>query len=142
GLAYPRWLAVAPNGDVFLTLPQRGEIILLRDSKGDGKAELTSVFAKGFDGPHGLAFHNGYLYVADVNRVWRIGWEAGDDVARSKPEPVTMGGVFGASSGHWTRNLVFSPDGSRFVVTVGSATNIGEDPPVRATFQTFAAHGP
>jgi glucose/arabinose dehydrogenase len=141
GFDDPRWLAIAPNGDVFLTLPQQGEIVLLRDTKGNGKAELISVFAKGFDRPHGLAIHDGYLYVADVNRVWRIAWQAGDDVARAKPEPVTMSGVFGEPSGHWTRNIVFTPDGSRFVVTVGSASNIGEDPPVRATLQSFAVDG-
>jgi glucose/arabinose dehydrogenase len=72
GFKYPRWLAVAPNGDVFLTLPLSGEVVLLRDADGDGRAELTSTFAAGFERPHGLAFHDGYLYVADVNRVWRL----------------------------------------------------------------------
>jgi glucose/arabinose dehydrogenase len=141
GFSYPRWLAVASNGDVFLSLPQMGQIVLLRDGDGDGKAELTTVFAAGFERPHGLAFHDGYLYVADVNRVWRIAWQPGDTRARAKPEPVTGTGAFGSSEGHWSRNLVFSPDGKRFIVTVGSADNLGEDPPVRATLQSFAADG-
>jgi glucose/arabinose dehydrogenase len=141
GLHDPRWLAVAPNGDVFLTLPEAGKVVVLRDADGDGKAELVTDFAGGFDRPHGLAFHEGYLYVADVNRVWRIAWQAGDTKARARPEPVTMGGVFGAPEGHWTRNIAFSPDGRRFAVTVGAASNIGEDPPGRATLQSFAANG-
>jgi glucose/arabinose dehydrogenase len=141
GFRYPRWLAVASNGDVFLTLPQKGQVVLLRDGDGDGKAELKTVFAAGFERPHGLAFHDGYLYVADVNRVWRIAWQPGDTRARGKPAPVTGTGVFGSAEGHWSRNLVFSPDGKRFVVTVGSADNLGEDPPVRATLQSFAADG-
>ncbi len=141
GLGDARWLAVAPNGDVFLTIPDAGKVVLLRDADGDGKAELVGDFAAGFERPHGLAFHDGYLYIADVNRVWRIAWQAGDTKARARPEPVTMGGVFGAPDGHWTRNLVFSPDGRHFTVTVGSASNIGEDPPLRATLQSFAANG-
>ena len=142
GLADARWLALAPNGDVFLTIPDQGKVVLLRDGDGDGKAELVTDFANGFDRPHGLAFHDGYLYVADVNRVWRIAWQAGDTKARARPEPVTLGGVFGDPEGaHWTRNLVFSPDGQRFTVTVGSASNIGKEPPVRATLQSFAANG-
>ncbi len=141
GFQSPRWLAVAPNGDVLLTLPDEGKVMLLRDADGDGKAELTTIFAQGFDRPHGLAFHDGYLYVADVNRVWRMAWQAGDTNSRTPPEPVTPSGAFGAPQGHWTRNIVFSPDGKRFIVTVGSADNIGEDPPVRATLQSFAANG-
>ena len=142
GLNDPRWLAIAPNGDVFVTLPDDNKIMLLRDGDGDGKAELQSVFAKGFSRPHGLAFHDGYLYVGDVNRVWRIAWQPGDAKARAAPEPVTDTGVFGEASGHWTRNLVFTPDGKRFIVTVGSVENIGaHDPPVRATLQSFAANG-
>ena len=142
GFQAPRWLAVAPNGDVFLTLPDQGKVMLLRDADGDGKAELQSVFAEGFSRPHGLAIREGYLYVGDVHRVWRIAWQPGDTKARAAAEPVTDSGVFGEVSGHWTRNLAFTPDGTRFIVTVGSASNIGaEDPPVRATLQSFAAGG-
>jgi glucose/arabinose dehydrogenase len=141
GFKYPRWLAVAPNGDVFLTLPLSGEVVLLRDADGDGRAELTSTFAAGFKRPHGLAFHDGYLYVADVNRVWRLAWRAGETKAQGPAEPVTDAGVFGSAEGHWTRNVVFAPDGKRFFVTVGSASNLGEDPPPRASVQSFAADG-
>jgi glucose/arabinose dehydrogenase len=141
GFRYPRWLTVAPNGDVFLTLPQEGAVVLLRDANGDGKAELTSIFATGFDRPHGLAFHDGYLYVADVNRVWRLAWRAGDDKARAPAEPVTAAGVFGSAGVHRTRNIIFAPDGNRFFVTVGSTDNLGEDPPTFATVQSFAADG-
>jgi len=86
GFKYPRWLAVAPNGDVFLTLPLSGKVVLLRDGNGDGRAELTSAFAAGFKRPHGLAFHDGYLYVADVNRVWRLAWRADETKAQGAPK--------------------------------------------------------
>ena len=141
GFHHPRWLAVAPNGDVFLAIPSEGDVVLLRDADGDGKAEFRSVFASGFDRPHGLAFHEGYLYVGDVNRVWRVPWHPGDTKASAPATPVTESGVFGTPGAHWTRNIVFSPDGTRFFITVGSDDNIGEDPPVRATIQSFAADG-
>ena len=140
-LGYSRWLSVAPNGDVFLALPDSGEVMLLRDTRGTGKADLATVFAHGFHRPHGLAIHDGYLYVADVDRVWRLPWHAGDSQAAGQVEPVTALGVFGSLSGHWTRNIVFAPDGTRFFVDVGSADNIGEDPSPRATVQSFAEGG-
>src|SRR5947207_15729804 len=61
-----RWMAVAPNGDVFLAQRGQGRILLLRDANGDGNAETITVFAQGFSRPHGLAFHDGALYVEDV----------------------------------------------------------------------------
>ena len=138
---YSRWLTVAPNGDVFLALPDSGKVMLLRDTTGTGNADLATVFAHGFHRPHGLAIHKGYLYVADVDRVWRLPWHPGDSRAAGSVEPVTALGVFGSASGHWTRNIVFAPDGTRFFVDVGSADNIGEDPSPRATVQSFAEDG-
>jgi len=140
-LADARWLAVAPNGDVFLTQPSEGKVTLLRDSKGEGKADLVTTFADGFDEPHGLAFRPGYLYVADVDNVWRIPYEAGQTKAAAKPEPLTASHALGDGTGHWTRNIAFAPDGKSFFVTVGSASNIGEDPPPRATVQQFDLDG-
>src|SRR5215510_2189659 len=66
GLRYPRWMTVAPNGDVFLAEPDVGRVRLLRDADGDGQAELRTVYADGFDHPHGLAVQDGYLYVVDI----------------------------------------------------------------------------
>jgi len=141
GLADARWLATAPDGDVFLAEPDPGKITLLRDEKGGGKATLVTTFAGGFDRPHGLAFHGGYLYVADIERVWRIPYRDGALKAEAAPEPVTAAGALGSGFGHWTRDIAFRPDGSGFYVAIGSASNIGEDPSPRATIQEFGASG-
>ncbi|MBY0431320.1 MAG: PQQ-dependent sugar dehydrogenase, partial [Rhodospirillales bacterium] len=61
--------------------------------------------------------------------------------AVAKPERVTPPGALGKDDGHWTRNIVFHPDGSRFYVAVGSRGNIGEEAPPRATIQEFRADG-
>jgi len=136
-----RWLAVAPNGDVFLAEPSAGRVTLLRDANGDGTADLVTVFADGFNRPHGLAFRPGFLYVADTERVWRLAYKPGQTRATDKPEPVTAEGALGDGSGHWTRNIAFAPDGARFYVTVGSRANIDVENPPRATVQEFAADG-
>jgi glucose/arabinose dehydrogenase len=139
GLSDPRWMAVAPNGDVFLALPDLGQVLLLRDKDGDGKADLKTVFAAGFQRPHGLAVQDGYLYVAGTDGLWRV--KLGSDRATGKPEMVTRPNAFGAGAQHWTRNVVFSPDGKRFFIAIGSLDNIGEDPLPHATVQSFAADG-
>jgi glucose/arabinose dehydrogenase len=140
GLSEPRWMAVAPNGDVFLSLPRQGEVLLLRDSNGDGKADLKTVYASGFRRPHGLAVQSGYLYIGATDGLWRVPLGPGDRPA-GMPRRVTPLGAFGTAGTHWTRNVVFSPDGTRFFIAIGSTTNIGEDPLPHATVQSFAADG-
>src|ERR1700761_7799739 len=83
-LSNPRWMAVAPNGDVFLSEPDAGKITILRDTKNTGHANVRLTYATGFRQPHGLALHDGYLYVGDVNAVWRIPYKDGDTKAKSR----------------------------------------------------------
>ncbi len=68
GLSHARWLCVTPDGDVFLAEPNAGQITLLRDADGDGRAEFRSTYLKGLRRPHGLAFREGTLYVTDKAR--------------------------------------------------------------------------
>lgn len=140
-LENPRWLTVAPNGDVFLAEPRAGHVRILRDADGDGRAEINQDFALGFRRPHGLAVRDGALYVADTDAVWRIPYKPGDLRANTKAQQVTAKGAFGGSGGHWTRNIAFAPDGGKFYVAIGSATNIDEESAPRATVQEFSADG-
>lgn len=141
GVEGARWLAVAPDGDVFLARSYAGKIILLRDTDGDGHADGRWVFAEGFDKPHGMAVLDGWLYVADLDRVWRLPYRPGDTKAAGPREPVTPEGALGGGGGHWTRNIAFSPKGDRFYVAIGSRSNIGVEPDPSATVQEFQTDG-
>ncbi|MFZ1988206.1 MAG: PQQ-dependent sugar dehydrogenase [Alphaproteobacteria bacterium] len=137
GLDYPRWLAIAPNGDVFLAEPNAGEVRVLRDLDGDGKADLNRKFAEGFDRPHGLAFFGNYLYVGDTKAVWKVSYEPGDTQGGARV-PVTRPGMIGTAGAHWTRNVAFAPDGKSFFVAIGSAGNVDEEALPLASVQQFA----
>lgn len=141
GLTQARWLAVAPNGDIFVAEPAAGRITLLRDSRGSGRADLATSFAEGFNRPLGMAFRPGFLYVADVDAVWRIAYQPGQTAAAGPRQRVTAPGALGDGGGHWTRSLAFSPDGQRFYVGIGSRANLDEEAPPRATIQEFAVDG-
>src|SRR5262245_36823867 len=140
GLTSARWLAVAPNGDVFLAEPDRegssadapgrGKITLLRDANNDGKAEIRETYAEGLKWPHGMAFSNGNFYVADALGIYRYAYKDGDTKAGTKTQ-VTEPGAFGKLGGHWTRNLAVDRQG-RIFVSIGSNGNINEDEPHRA----------
>lgn len=140
GLTSARWLAVAPNGDVFLAEPDRdttragepgkGKITVLRDADNDGKAEIRETYAEGLKWPHGMAFYNGNFYVADALGIYRYAYKDGDTKAGAKTQ-VTEPGAFGVLGGHWTRNLAIDRQG-RIFVSIGSNGNINEDEPHRA----------
>jgi glucose/arabinose dehydrogenase len=148
GLSGPRRMALAPNGDVFVAASRDGEIVLLRDSDGDGVAERRETFAAALQRPFGMAFQGGFLYVGNNDAVVRFPYAPGQLRARGLPEHVVdlpvssdaldtdtaerLGIDVARTRGfnHWTRNLIFGPDGRKMYVAVGSATNAmpGTDP--------------
>ncbi|HSC18721.1 MAG TPA: PQQ-dependent sugar dehydrogenase [Rhizomicrobium sp.] len=131
-LSDPRFMALAPNGDVFLAEPSAGKITLLRGGK-------ASTFASGFDGPHGLAFHDSALYVGDLNAVWKLGYPNGAATAGARSRITQQS--FGGKSGHSTRDIAFGPDGALYIA-IGSAGNVEtSDPPTRASVQKVNANG-
>ena len=141
GFTHARNLLVMPNGDVLLAELANARIQALRDETGSGKATKRFTFAGGLTRPHGLAFQDGYVYVADVKAVWRYRWNPEDGTA-GKAEQVTEDGALGTfAGGHTTRNIAFAPDGKHFYVSIGSNDNVGEDPAPLATIKEFEASG-
>lgn len=141
GLERPREFAIAPNGDVLVSLPRADRIMLLRDADGDGRAETVGTFIDDFDRPYGLTILDGHLYVADTDGLWRIPYAAGDETAADRPERLTARSALGSGRGHWTRSLAISPDGTRAYIGVGSRDNIDDEDPPRATVQEFVLDG-
>jgi glucose/arabinose dehydrogenase len=139
-LSNARWMAVAPNGDVFLAEPTEagGKITVLRDSNGDGKADKNFTFlSSGFVYPHGLAFHDGYLYVGDLRGIWRFAYQDGQTAA-GKPEKVTSKVAdLRPKGGHVTRNIAFAPDGGLYLA-LGSRDNISDFKPGAQVFKINA----
>jgi len=135
GLSDPRWMAVAPNGDVFLAEPRLGRITLLHDK--DGKVEAHN-FADGFSTPHGLLFVKGSLFVGDLKAVWKLSYSDGATRAGTR-ERVTKAGDLNPG-GHVTRDLAIDSKGALYI-GIGSESNVGEDGPTRATVQTVQPDG-
>lgn len=124
-----RIMAKAPNGDIFLGSMSRRVIKVLRSSTGE-TADTVSTFASDLNRPFGFAFwpvgpHPQYLYVAYVNSIVRFPYRNGDLVAGAAPE-VVVPQLVAAPGAHTTRTLVFSSDSKTMYVSIGSASNIGE----------------
>lgn len=134
-LEEPRMLRTAPNGDVFVAESAAGRVTVLRDADGDGKAEVSSVFASDLKQPFGIAFYPPgsfptYVYIANTDSVVRYAYEAGDLKAKHAAQvvvPDLPGGGRLEGGGHWTRDLAFSRDATTLFVSIGSRSNVSDD---------------
>jgi glucose/arabinose dehydrogenase len=125
GFRDPRFLLTAPNGDIFVTESRVNQIKVLHNGQ-------THLFAEDdLDKPFGIAFYPPgsnpqYLYVANTGGVIRFPYRNGDLKARGPAEKLgaelSSGGLL-RGGGHWTRDLVFSPDGKKMFVSIGSRSN-------------------
>jgi len=132
-LGNPRLLRTAPNGDLFLADSDGGKILVFRGVTGDGKARQTGVFATGLSQPFGIAFfppgpNPKWMYVGNTDSVVRFPYQNGDLKSRGAAEKLAdiPGGGRLRGGGHWTRDIVFSKDGTRMLVSVGSHSNVDD----------------
>ncbi len=122
----PRWLAVAPNGDIFLAETGANQIVVLRDPQHTGEAKEREVFATGATRVFGIAFKGNYVYIGNMNELVRFRYDP--KTSKRLGEAVHLMKLPGG--GHDTRSVAFSADRKHIFVAVGSASNIntGEDP--------------
>jgi len=150
GLDNPRNIYVARNGDVFAsqaTTEIKGvkkigadiigagksenigkspnNIIIFRDTNGDGIPDEKNVFLSGLHQPYGMLIIGNWFYVANTDGLWRYPYKTGQT-------RITGGGKMilslpaGGYNNHWTRNLRTNADSSKIYVSVGSGTNEAE----------------
>jgi glucose/arabinose dehydrogenase len=129
----PRLIRTAPNGDIFLAESETGKIKVFRGVGPDGKAQTMSVFATGLHQPFGIAFYPlgpnpEYLYVGDTDQIVRFPYHNGD--LKATGEMVNLAELPGGGrlrgGGHWTRDVVFSKDGTKLFASVGSHSNVDD----------------
>ena len=132
GFVEPRWLAVAPNGDVFVADSAAGQVVVLHGLSAQGSAESRTVFADHLNLPFGIAFQGDYVYVANTNEVLRFRYDPSSSKRLGNAEHILDLPGLGYNQ-HWTRSLAFSPDGQKLFVSIGSRSNVGvESDPRRA----------
>lgn len=117
----PRFMAVAPNGDIFVADTGAGRIVVLRDAQHGAGTPQKEVFAEKLNRPFGIAFHDDYVYVGNTNAVVRFKYDK-ETAKRTGDEEKVLD--LPAGGGHFTRTVAFSKDGSKLYISVGSSSNI------------------
>ncbi len=115
-----RSMALSPSGILFVGSRVAGNVYALLDTDQDFKVDRRHLIATGLLMPNGVAFKDGALYVAEVNRVWRF-----DDIEHNlnpPPKPVLVSDRFPTDKGHGWKYIHFGPDGKLYV-PVGAPCN-------------------
>jgi len=131
-LENPRVMRTAPNGDIFVAESRPGRIKVLRGRDAAGRAQTADVFATGLSRPFGIAFYPPgpnptHVYVGNTDAVVRFPYQTGDLKARGAAETIApLPTSTPPGRGHWSRDIVFSRDGRKMYVSVGSLTNVDD----------------
>ncbi len=158
-LDHPRWLYVLPNGDVLVAetnappkpddakgikgvvmkymqkragagVESANRITLLRDTDGDGIADLYTVFLEDLHSPFGMVLVGSDFYVAESDALRRFHYRKGETQIRAQDIATSVKVTdlpAGPINHHWTKNVVASADGSRLYVSIGSNSNVAEN---------------
>ncbi len=119
GLGKPRVLAFDPAGTLLTSIPSQSKIVALPDTNGDGTADEAITVLDGLNLPHGLAFHEGKLYVAETNAVAVYEYDASVKRATNRKKIIDLPG----GGNHFSRTIGFGPDGKLYI-SVGSSCNV------------------
>ena len=151
GLTNPRSMVLSPNGTLFVgsritpreiaqgAPPDRGQVYAVLDRDGDQRADDVITLTQGLNAPNGVAFRDGALYVAEINRILRY-----DDIETrldDPPDPVVVNDSFPTDWMHGWKFIGFGPDGKLYA-PVGAPCNICDreaDDPRYASITRMAA---
>jgi len=154
GLDHPRWLYELPNGDILVAetdapqassgrggvlawfakrvmrftgsgYPSADRITLLRDTNGDGVADLQVPFIENLNSPFGMALVGNTFFVANTDAVLAFPYAQGQTRISAPGERIASLPA-SAPNSHWTKNLLAHPNGESLFVAIGSNSNIGE----------------
>ena len=123
GLSGPRFMALGPDGVIYVADRGNDRIVALPDADGDGTADEIRPFATELTRPHSIVYHEGSWYVGVPSGIIRLEDADGDGTAEGRE---TIIDDYPTSGAHSTRTIEFLPDG-RMVVSIGSSCNVCEE---------------
>ncbi len=119
-----RSMALSESGTLFVGNRTEDKVYAVKDTDGDGTADKKYILAEGLNMPNGVAFKDGDLFVAEVNRILKF-----SDIENNlkNPEYEVVYDEYPTDKHHGWKYIAFGPDGKLYV-PVGAPCNICNNP--------------
>lgn len=137
GLAQPRFIALSPDGTLFVAERSTGSIVALPDPQHTGRAASKQVVVSGLNDPTSLVFYNGALYVGEQSQISRF--TLGSNFQVTSRQVIVPNLPTGGR--HTTRTVLVGPDGNLYVSIGSSCDDCVESDPHRASVWTYHLDG-
>lgn len=138
----PRFLEVSPDGTLFVSLPNAGEIKACKDRDGDGVYESVTTFLDGYPTAHGLCWQGDELWFSQTGAILKANDRDQDGVADRIEKVIGENQLPSEGGGHWWRSILVH--NGRIYTSVGDPSNIYQDDPAgteRMKLWSFAIDG-
>jgi glucose/arabinose dehydrogenase len=135
-----RFMRITPAGDLLVSRPHAGDILLLRrDANGDGRPDATETLISGLERPLGMDISGDWLYIAESNRIGRVFFDSHAGKLGGDYQPLVEG--LTDNGNHWSKTIRIGPD-NKLYLSQGSTCNVcAEEDARRATLMRFALDG-
>jgi Raf kinase inhibitor-like YbhB/YbcL family protein len=124
-----RIIAVAPNGTIYVTRRDQGDVLMLKDQDGDGIADGPAIKVASRSGTHGIAIHDGKFYLVTVKEIFVGDIQKDDSIG---PLKLLVGDLPDAGQ-HADRTIAFGPDGMLYISVGSTCNDCNENNPENAT---------
>jgi glucose/arabinose dehydrogenase len=121
-LEKPRFLEFDDKGNLYVSRPEKGDILTLR-KRGSGY-DVAATFIEGKPTVHGMQWADGWLYFTQTGAIFRAKDEDGDGKA-DKIETVIAEGSLPHHGAHWWRSVLVTNDS--IYTSIGDSTNANDD---------------
>ena len=136
GMTNARSLARGDKGTVFVSTRLLDRIYAITEK--DGKREVRPLFSGTLFRPNGLAFKDGTLYIAELNKISKV--EHIEDNLDNPPKPVVIYSDLPSDEPHGWKYLTIGPD-NKLYFQVGAPCNICMPPPTHAQIRRINLDG-
>lgn len=137
GISSARDLQFSPGGSLLVSSPSSGNVYALPDKNGDGVADSVNKIIENKHNPHGLAFWDGNLFVAETTKVAKYTWDENSQTASQQKNLFSLP----PNNNHNRRTITFNSSGKMFI-SIGSTCNVcHEDSSLSATVLTADSQG-
>jgi glucose/arabinose dehydrogenase len=123
GVKNARSMEYLPNGDLVVGTRDEGKVYLLKDIDQDNRIDEILILAEKLKMPNGVAFKDGDLYVAEVNRIIKFA-DIQSISENFAPFEVVYDGLPSETHHGW-KYIAFGPDGKLYI-PVGAPCNVCE----------------